>query len=332
VDVLENVVVGLDLHLKNIQGTIMGMNGEVLSQERFRTDKESLRRFLYGVPVGSKVALESVGFCWPWIDFLEELGYAPLLANPVKVKMRAEDVKTDKVDSELLANLTRMGWLPTCYVPSAELRWLRSLLRHRAFRRKMSTAVKNRSWSELRKRDVKLGINLGTCKGRDLAASLGVFEVDQDMELLEVVEGQIKKIEALLRKRYGDLKPVNLLMSIPGIGFLTALTIYAEICDVTRFSSPEKLAHYAGLVPRVRSSGEHTRLGREVKANRWLKWILIETAWSHINWCRDGKLAKVYEGACRRKRDRRKAIKIVARKLVNVVWAVWAHEKEFTLE
>jgi hypothetical protein len=71
VDVLENVVVGLDLHLKNIQGTIMGVNGMVLSQERFRTDKESLRRFLCGVPVDSKVALESVGFCWPWIDFLE---------------------------------------------------------------------------------------------------------------------------------------------------------------------------------------------------------------------------------------------------------------------
>ena len=113
---------------------------------------------------------------------MEELGFEVLLANPVKVKSRAEDVKTDKVDSELLAHLARVDWLPTSYVPSRELRWLRNLLRHRAFRVKMSTAIKNRSRSEFRKRDIRLSADLGTGKGRDLAASLGIFEVVQNME------------------------------------------------------------------------------------------------------------------------------------------------------
>ena len=45
------------------------------------------------------------------------LEFEPLLANPVRVKFRAEDVKNDKVDSKTLADLTRMNWLPTCYVP-----------------------------------------------------------------------------------------------------------------------------------------------------------------------------------------------------------------------
>ena len=54
---MEDVVVGLDLHLKNTQGTIMKMNGEIVRQEKFRTDKESLRSFLEGVPGGTKVAL-----------------------------------------------------------------------------------------------------------------------------------------------------------------------------------------------------------------------------------------------------------------------------------
>jgi len=61
---LDDVVVGLDLHLKNIQGTIMRMNGEIVKQERFRTRRENLERFLKDVPRGSKVALESLGFCW----------------------------------------------------------------------------------------------------------------------------------------------------------------------------------------------------------------------------------------------------------------------------
>jgi transposase len=273
--------------------------------------------------------LESVGFCWPWIDFIDELGYVPLLVNPIKLKQRAEDVKTDKVDSELLAHLTRVDWLPTCYVPDREMRWLRNLLRHRAFRKKISTAIKNRIRSELRKRDIELEASLGTQKGRAMAYQLGIYEVSQNLQILELVERQVKQIEAELQERYGNLKPVKLLESIPGIGFIIALTLYAEICDIKRFQSPEKLAHYSGLVPRVRQSSEHTMYGREAKANRWLKWAFIEAAWSHINWCPEGRLAKVFENAYRRKRDKKKAIKIVARKLVDIVWAVWTHEEEF---
>jgi transposase len=97
---MSEVVVGLDVHLKETQVTIMKMNGDVVKKERVRTSKAELRRILDSVPKGSKVALESVGFCWPWIDFLSGLEYEPLLANPVKVKLRAEDVKNDKVDSK----------------------------------------------------------------------------------------------------------------------------------------------------------------------------------------------------------------------------------------
>lgn len=329
---MPKVVVGLDLHLKKTQGTVMSMSGKIVRQEKFDTNKGELRKFLAGLPASTKVALESQGFCWPWIDFIEELGHTPLLANPIKVKARAEDVKTDKVDSELLANLTRMDWLPTCYVPDREMRWLRNLLRHRAFRRKISTALKNRSWSEFRKRDIELDVNLGTVKGRRMADSIGIYEVSQNMEILEVVESQMKQVESGLMKRYGNVNPVKWMQSVPGIGFLTALMVYAEICDIRRFSNPDKLAHYAGLVPRVKQTAEHTRMGRETKANKWLKWALIEAAWSHINWCPDGRLAKVFENAYRRKKDKRKAIKIVARKLVNIIWAVWTYEKEFTMD
>ena len=59
--------------------------------------------------------------------------------------------------------------------------------------------------------------------------------------------------------------------------------------------------------------------------------MLIEAAWSHINWCPNGWLAKVFWAAYRRKRSKTKAIKIVAWKLVNVVWAVWTHGREFTM-
>jgi len=326
------VVVGLDVHLKNTQVTVMKLDGEILKRERVGTNKSELRRCLASVPKGSRVALESVGFCWPWIDFLKELEFEPLLANPLKVKIRAEDVKNDKVDSKTLAHLTRMNWLPTCYVPPAELRWLRSLLRHRAFRTKLSTGVKNRTKSEFRKRDITLDVDLKTKKGRVAASGLDVFEVNQNVELLELMDRQSKEIEAMLKRKYGDVKPVQLLMTIPGVGFVTALTLYAEICDIKRFSNPEKLAHYAGLVPKIRQSGEHSNMGRESRGDKWLKWILVEASWSHVRNCPDGHLAKVFEDTFRRKRNSKDAIKVVARKLVNVVWAVWTYEQEFMVK
>jgi hypothetical protein len=70
---MSDVVVGLDVHLKSTQVTVMknDLIGEIVKKERVGTSKAELQRSLASVPKGSKVALESVGFCWPWIDFLE---------------------------------------------------------------------------------------------------------------------------------------------------------------------------------------------------------------------------------------------------------------------
>jgi transposase len=192
--------------------------------------------------------------------------------------------------------------------------------------------MKNKTKSEFRKRDVDLDVNLGTQKGRKAAGTLGVFEVNQNLELLDLMDRQTKEIEAMLKKKYAQVRPVQLLMTIPGVGFLSAITLYAEICDIKRFSNSEKLAHYAGLVPRVCQSGEKAFMGRETRGDAWLKWILIEAAWAHVRFCPEGHLAEVFRDACRRKGNSRDAIKVVARKLVNVVWAVWTYEKEFMLK
>ena len=72
---MSEVVVGLDVHLKSTQVTVMKLNGEIVKKEIVDTTKAELKRCLASVPKGSKVALESVGFCWPWIDFLRELEF-----------------------------------------------------------------------------------------------------------------------------------------------------------------------------------------------------------------------------------------------------------------
>jgi transposase len=281
---MEEIFVGLDLHLRKTQGTAMLANGRIIKQDRFESNREKLKEFLQDFPKGTKVALECLGFCWPWIDFIESLGYDVKLANPLKIKQRAEDVKSDKIDSEILAHLLRVNWLPTSYLPSKEMRLLRNILRHRLFRVKLLTALKNRTWSEFRKRNIDKEIpsSLKTKKGRELAISFEIYEVDQNIHAINLLDLQVKRIEKLLMNKYSNIKPVKILQKIPGIGLITALTLYAEICDIERFSSPEKLAKYAGLVPRVKQTSEYIKIGRETKGNKWLKWILIEASWSHL--------------------------------------------------
>jgi hypothetical protein len=74
---------------------------------------------------------------------------------------------------------------------------------------------------------------------------------------------------------------------------------------------------------------QRAHLARQGKGNKRLKWLFIEAAWTHIRSHRSGRLAKVYRDALRRKRSKSKAIKVVARKLVNIMWAAWASGRPF---
>jgi transposase len=326
-------VVGLDVHLKNTQGTVMKWDGSIVKKERFPTTKKHLHEFLEDVPKGTSVALEALGFCWPWIDYIEELGYKAKLASPSKLRVIADTkIKTDKIDSEIIAHLTRMNWLPESYVPAKEFRKLRSFTRHRAGLRKMGTMCKNRIKSSLRKYGINAELDTGTIKGRKLAKSFGILEVDQNVDLLGKIEELIKYDEKILKEIHGDNEIIEILQSIPGIGLVTALGIYAEVCDIRRFPHTDKFAHYCSLVPSTKQSGEKTHHGRILKVNKWLKWIIIEATWVHVIHCPESRITKAYKSAYRRKKNKNKAIIVAARKMVNVIYHLWKNREKFNVD
>ena len=79
------------------------------------------------------------------------------------------------------------------------------------------------------------------------------------MELIDDLECQIAEINRKLREGHADQRYIALLMSAPGIGWVLAFTIAAEIGAIERFPSPEKLAGYTGLCLRVNQSGDKDR-------------------------------------------------------------------------
>jgi len=101
--------------------------------------------------------------------------------------------------------------------------------------------------------------------------------VTASVKLIDDLERQIADLNRRLREGHADHPYIPLLLSAPGVGWVLAFTVAAEIGDIGRFASPEKLASYTGLCPRVNQSGESDRRGPLTKHGpRYLRWALIE--------------------------------------------------------
>jgi transposase len=179
--------------------------------------------------------------------------------------------------------------LPEVWIPPAKLRDLRGLLRTRLALRRHTTALKNRIHGAIRRygqHEAGEPRDLFSGKGRvQLSVYVGGLPEEtrlatrHEWELVDEVDKHIRELEARVRLRIGQLGYVRLLQSMPGVGPILGPTIYLEIGDVTRFSSAEKLASYAGLAPTVHSSGGKTWMGPTACAsNHYLKWAFVEAA------------------------------------------------------
>jgi transposase len=121
-------------------------------------------------------------------------------------------------------------------------------------------------------------------RGRLLLARLGLPDpwqdtVDASLRLIDELDREIGECERELRRLGADHRYVPLLCTVPGISWVLAYTIAAELGDINRFPSPRKLAGYSGLCPRVCQSGERDLRGPLAKQGpRYLRWALVEAA------------------------------------------------------
>ena len=162
-------------------------------------------------------------------------------------------MKTDHIDAKVIADLLRSNFLPTCYVPDAETRQKRELLRHRAFLVQIRTKVKNRIHIILD----KLGIehpfdNLFSKRGLEFLRGLELpwayqKELQDSLEMLEFLNGKEKEQNKIIEKLCQESEEAALTMTIPGIAYHNALLIMSEIGDVNRFATGTKFCGYCGL-------------------------------------------------------------------------------------
>jgi transposase len=103
--------------------------------------------------------------------------------------------------------------------------------------------------------------------------------LQQEVEHLEGVQGQIQAMEERMRERISLTPEMQLLKTIPGVGDILAIVIGTEVRLIEQFTRAEQLASYAGTTPAVKSSGGKVRYGHTPKeSNHYLKWAFIEAA------------------------------------------------------
>lgn len=281
--------IGCDVHKKYSMFGTVDDRGRASPARRVEHDREGFRSFLRTLPPGSPIAVETTGN-WYWIiDEMERAGHVPALAHAAKSKLMMGQVnKTDKLDANGLAVLLRNGTLPSVWIPRGQLRDQRELPRMRLVLVHMRTALKNRIHATFAKYGIQFEgqSDLFGAKGRkEMNDRLGELppetrhSVEQELKLLDQLEEQIDLAEKRIRQVIAVTPAMKLLMSLPGVGPVLAITIALEVGEVGRFPDAQHLASYSGTVPRVNSSGGKTRFGRtRPDVNHYLKRAFVEAA------------------------------------------------------
>ena len=296
-------------------------------------------------PEGNYFSAHEAGFCGFSVHHeLTRHGISNIVVNPADIPTTDKErkQKEDKRDSRKIARSLRNGELKGIYIPSKAGMEFKSLVRQRKTLVKDINRNKNRVKSLLYLYGIKIPVELwissrhwssrytewlrtvsfDSAYGKntlDLLLNSTLFHRQQLLALN-------REFRSLAKDPVGG-KLIRLLMSIPGVGLVTALTILAEIEDINRFRNLDQLCSFVGLVPSTGSSSDHeVSKGITPRSNRPLRNVIIEAAWIAIR--NDQTLALKYN-ELRKRMDGNKAIVRIAKQLLNRIRYVLKSEKEY---
>jgi len=342
----QKLYVGIDVHKKSWDITIR-LNGMRVKKLSMDPSPEELNKYLRKhYPGGTYYTVYEAGFSGFWANReLENLGIHNIIVNPADVPTRSKERrnKTDRIDSGKLARELSVGHLEGIYIPSESAESIRTLVRLRRQFVTDQTRQKNRIKSLL--------MFLGKTVPEDVEekhwsknyiTALRKMEIKQPeakqtleqlLNNLEAIRKQIATVVKQLREYVSSneevKKIIKLLLSIPGVGFIVAITLYSEIIDINRFKRLDELATYIGFSPAVRSSGDRERtLGLSKQRNKYLRNLLIESSWTAIR--NDPALQMAYGKLCKRMLGK-KAIIRISKKLLNRIRYVWSNNQPYVI-
>ncbi len=323
--------VGLDFHKYFSFVTVMNGQGAIVKRAKVQNHPDTLLSFFSELEDEVIVAVEAT-WNWYWLQELFEDHHIPMkLVHPQRAKAIASArIKTDKIDSEILAHLLRTDLLPEAYIPKRETRLLRERLRYRASLVRLVAQLRHKLHAIVAKNGLRLpNRNILSKKSLSYLREVCLADVfrqaiDGYLGTIELLRHEIERVSGTIACQVQQDRRALRLTELYGIGSYLALLIVAEIDDITRFPRPKSLCAYAGIVPSVHSSGQtHYTSSITKQGSKWLRWALTEAA-HHIQ--RKPPFDRFYQRV-KSRRGPKIAQVAVARKLCKTIYHMLVEEE-----
>ncbi len=309
---------GIDVHKRYAQVAVMDDTGEIVEEVRVKNANldDLAQRY-----AGADAAIEATSNYYHIHDTLSK-HLDVTVAHPKKLNQIADtDKKTDRVDAKELARMVRLNSVPESYVPTDEVREARALVRGRQTLVENRTKYANKIHGLLSDHGITEDVKPLSVEGREFLRELSLPTpwdtlLASYLELIETLTEEIQKLEETIEERAGSLRETQLLMTIPGVSYFTALTIYAELGEIDRFDRDKEVVSYVGLNPVIRESGDSRIEGSISKRGSGrVRWLLVQAANTAVHTSNDKYLSRFYDRLASRKNSQ-KAIVATARKML----------------
>jgi transposase len=357
--------IGLDVHKESIAVAYVAQehHAEVVYVGSIGTRQCDLDTLIRKLQSRSKQLsfVYEAGPCGYWLyRYLRKKGHACWVVAPSLIPKKAGDrVKTDRRDAIQLARLMRAGELTPVYVPQVEDEAIRDLSRAREDAIGDLKAAKLRLKAFLLRHDIRYTgrATWGPAHLRWLSEVVCPTPAQQIVfqEYIRTVTEHTERLQRLEQELQDQVKAWRLapvldaLQALRGVQFTVAVTMVAELGDLTRFDNPRQLMSYLGVTPSEYSSGERRRQGGITKAgNTHARRALIEGAWAYrypakvsrhlqlrlekvpktlqdISWKAQVRLCKRYRQLCARGKHPNQVVVAIARELIAFMWAIARH-------
>jgi transposase len=324
---MEKLYLGVDLHKRSCWVTVLDADGHLIESRKLGTERWELLDYFGKVRKPAALAVEATFNWYYFLNLVEPLGLELHLVHPWKTRAIASArIKHDRLDSRVLAELLRTGFLAEAWIAPRAVRERRQLLRYRVHTVQWATRAKNCIHAILNRNGIRSPLRspFGP-RGRQFLegaelASPDRWEVDGQLARLDLLAGQLQELDREIRKRTKASPVAQALEQIPGVGPFIAWLLIAEIGDIRRFPTPKHLASYTGLVPSLYASGEHRWGGAITKqGSTVLRWGLVQAA-------HRAALSPRFQDYYQRQRERHgagKATVALARKLAVIAYYRW---------
>jgi transposase len=318
--------VAIDLGGRESQICVRRPDGTVREERRVRTPE--LPRYLQERP-GSRVIVETCSEAFWVADAARAAGHevrvVPATLAPT-LGVGARRMKTDRRDAQVLSEVSCRIDLPSVHIPSAAAREAKTLCGLRDGLVRSRTLVLNTVRGWLRTQGRRLASGSVLTFGTRVRAAVGdgvPRYVTRQLQVLESLHAAIAEADRDVQTLAAGDPVARALMTVPGVGPVTAVRFMAALDDHTRFDGAHAVEAYVGLIPGQDSSGARTRhLGITKAGSRSLRWCLVQAAHCAKRTLKPGPL-RDWVDAVQHRRGRQVAVVALARKLTGILYAIW---------